>query len=75
MLSAGNRNIRYNCREAKSTGKQEIEKGLMENEQGTPANHDWKVRRVGTVTFAISKPKRNPRKMRQMRLKNRRRAR
>ncbi len=36
---------------------------------------EWKVRRVGTVTFAISKPKRNRRKLRQMRLKNRRRAR
>lgn len=36
---------------------------------------EWTVRRVGTVTFAISKPKRSPRKLRQMRLKNRRRAR
>jgi hypothetical protein len=35
----------------------------------------WKVRRVGSTTFAISKPKRNPRKLRQTRLKNRRRAR
>jgi hypothetical protein len=47
----------------------------METEQGTSPAQEWKVRRVGTVTFAISKPKRNPRKMRQMRLKNRRRAR
>jgi hypothetical protein len=47
----------------------------METEKGTPADQEWKVRRVGTVTFAISKPKRNPRKLRQMRLKNRRRAR
>jgi hypothetical protein len=36
---------------------------------------EWKVRRVGSATFAISKPKRNPRKLRQNRLKNRRRAR
>jgi len=35
----------------------------------------WKVRRVGSATFAISKPKRSRRKLRQMRLKNRRRAR
>jgi hypothetical protein len=35
----------------------------------------WKVRRVGSVTFAISKPKRKARKIRQSRLKNRRRAR
>jgi hypothetical protein len=47
----------------------------MDTEQNTPSGGEWKVRRVGTVTFAISKPKRNPRKMRQMRLKNRRRAR
>ncbi len=47
----------------------------MDTEQGTPSAQEWKVRRVGTVTFAISKPKRNPRKLRQMRLKNRRRAR
>jgi hypothetical protein len=47
----------------------------METEQSTPAEQVWKVRRVGTVTFAISKPKRNPHKLRQMRLKNRRRAR
>ncbi|HTS68201.1 MAG TPA: hypothetical protein VMO17_04395 [Terriglobia bacterium] len=47
----------------------------MEKDQNTPAGQEWQVRRVGTVTFAISKPKRNPRKMRQMRLKNRRRAR
>jgi hypothetical protein len=47
----------------------------MDTDQTTPASQEWKVRRVGTVTFAISKPKRNPRKLRQMRLKNRRRAR
>jgi hypothetical protein len=35
----------------------------------------WTVKRVGPVTFAITKPKRNPRKLRQSRLKNRRRAR
>ncbi len=44
----------------------------MENkEEKTP----WSVRRVGPVTFAISKPKRNRRKIRQSRLKNTRRAR
>ena len=47
----------------------------METEKSTPTGKEWSVRRVGTVTFAISKPKRNPRKMRQMRLKNGRRAR
>lgn len=36
---------------------------------------EWEVRRVGSVTLAISKPKRNPRKLRQSRLKNKRRAR
>jgi len=40
-----------------------------------PAQHEWKVRRVGSTTFAISKPKRKRRKLRQTRLKNRRRAR
>ena len=35
----------------------------------------WTVHRVGPVTFAITKPKRNARKLRQSRLKNRRRAR
>lgn len=35
----------------------------------------WKVRRVGGATFAISKPKRKSNKIRQSRLKNRRRAR
>ncbi len=47
----------------------------MDTEHPTPASGEWKVRRVGTVTFAISKPKRSRRKLRQMRLKNRRRAR
>jgi hypothetical protein len=47
----------------------------MEPEGKTTAAEEWKVRRVGTVTFAISKPKRKPNKVRQMRLKNRRRAR
>jgi hypothetical protein len=40
-----------------------------------PAKEDWKVKRVGSTTFAISKPKRNPRKLRQSRIKNRRRSR
>lgn len=35
----------------------------------------WKVRRVGPVTFAISKPKRKAHKLRQSRIKNRRRSR
>ncbi|MGH9325446.1 MAG: hypothetical protein ACRD2B_01955 [Terriglobia bacterium] len=35
----------------------------------------WQVRRVGSVTLEISKPKRNRRKLRQSRLKNKRRAR
>jgi hypothetical protein len=47
----------------------------METPAPTPPVKEWKVRRVGTTTFAISKPKRNPRKLRQARLKNRRRAR
>ncbi|MGE5325722.1 MAG: hypothetical protein ACM3NO_01675 [Deltaproteobacteria bacterium] len=38
-------------------------------------NKGWKVRRVGSATFAISKPKRKKHKLRQTRLKNRRRAR
>jgi hypothetical protein len=36
---------------------------------------EWKVKRVGPSTFAISRPKRDPRKLRQSRLKNKRRAR
>jgi hypothetical protein len=40
-----------------------------------PPKEEWKVRRVGSTTFAISKPKRNPRKLRQSRIKNRRRSR
>jgi len=40
-----------------------------------PPAEAWKVRRVGGTTFAISRPKRSLRKLRQMRLKNRRRAR
>jgi hypothetical protein len=48
----------------------------MEQSPGTtPAKQEWKVRRVGSTTFAISKPKRNRRKLRQSRLKNKRRAR
>ena len=45
----------------------------METKQD--AKQPWSVRRVGPVTFAISKPKRNRRKLRQSRLKNTRRAR
>ncbi|MBI1983826.1 MAG: hypothetical protein HYS61_06475 [Acidobacteria bacterium] len=47
----------------------------MSTENTVPPSKEWKVRRVGTTTFAISKPKRSRRKLRQMRLKNRRRAR
>jgi hypothetical protein len=47
----------------------------METEGKTEPAQEWKVRRVGTVTFAISKPKRKAHKLRQARLKNRRRAR
>jgi hypothetical protein len=46
----------------------------MEAKEGENVGH-WTVKRVGPVTFAISKPKRNPRKVRQARLKNKRRAR
>ncbi len=47
----------------------------MEQSPDKPKVHEWKVRRVGTTTFAISKPKRKAHKLRQSRLKNRRRAR
>jgi len=47
----------------------------MEKEGKVPQAEGWKVRRVGAVTFAISKPKRKRQKTRQSRLKNRRRAR
>jgi hypothetical protein len=45
----------------------------MDEEKAKPGK--WEVRRVGSVTLEISKPKRNPRKLRQSRLKNKRRAR
>jgi hypothetical protein len=48
---------------------------MMEQTPKTSKPHEWKVKRVGTTTFAISKPKRKSRKLRQARLKNRRRAR
>ena len=47
----------------------------MEKTPDTPKSHAWSVRRVGTTTFAISKPKRKAHKLRQTRLKNRRRSR
>jgi hypothetical protein len=47
----------------------------VETKSNQPEPKGWKVRRVGSVTFAISKPKRKARKIRQSRLKNRRRAR
>ena len=40
-----------------------------------PEGGEWSVKRVGPVTFSITKPKRSHRKIRQSRLKNRRRAR
>jgi hypothetical protein len=46
----------------------------MDTDSG-PSGKEWKVRRVGSATFAITKPKRNRRKLRQTRLKNKRRAR
>ena len=48
---------------------------MTEPESNIPEAGGWKVRRVGTATFAISKPKRKANKMRQMRIKNKRRAR
>ncbi|MBZ5515671.1 MAG: hypothetical protein LAN62_12685 [Acidobacteriia bacterium] len=48
----------------------------MEQSPGSqPTPQEWKVRRVGSTTFAISKPKRKRHKLRQSRLKNKRRAR
>ena len=47
----------------------------MEEEKKAKTEKGWSVRRVGAVTFAISKPKRNPHKLRQARVRNRRRAR
>ncbi len=47
----------------------------MDNDKSTPGSKDWSVKRVGAVSFAISKPKRSAHKLRQMRLKNKRRAR
>ncbi len=48
---------------------------MTETQASAPKAKEWKVRRVGSATFAISRPKRNPKKLRQSRLKNRRRAR
>ena len=36
----------------------------MEIEGKAPQAQEWRVRRVGTVTFAISKPKRKAHKLR-----------
>lgn len=47
----------------------------MEQTPQAPKAHEWKVRRVGTTTFSISKPKRKSRKLRQTRIKNTRRSR
>lgn len=47
----------------------------MEQNSDSPKPHEWKVRRVGTATFAISKPKRKRNKLHQTRIKNKRRAR
>lgn len=51
-----------------STGR-----NMENNKPGKSKN--WEVRRVGSVTLEISKPKRSRRKLRQSRLKNKRRAR
>jgi len=48
---------------------------MTETTQASDQKAGWAVRRVGPVTFAISKPKRNAHKLRQSRLKNKRRAR
>lgn len=48
---------------------------MQQSPSTQPAQKEWKVRRVGSTTFAISKPKRSRRKLRQTRLKNKRRAR
>lgn len=53
----------------------------MDQENSVPSGDSgsvgggYKVRRAGSAGFNISKPKRNRRKLRQMRLKNGRRAR
>lgn len=46
----------------------------MDNKGGAKLKN-WEVKRVGSVTLEISKPKRSRRKLRQSRLKNKRRAR
>jgi len=48
---------------------------MADTEKSTPESKDWTVKRVGTVTFSITKPKRSARKIRQMRLKNKARSR
>lgn len=45
------------------------------NEGQPKEKKGWEVRRVGSVTLEISKPKRNRRKLRQSRIRNKRRAR
>lgn len=47
----------------------------MEQTDDGKTKGKWEVRRVGSVTLEISKPKRSRRKLRQSRLKNKRRAR
>ena len=47
----------------------------MDQTPQPPSADKWKVRRVGTATFAISRPKRKAHKRRQTRLKSTRRAR
>jgi hypothetical protein len=49
--------------------------GIMDQAAGTAKPHEWKVKRVGTTTFSISKPKRKAHKLRQTRIKNKRRSR
>ncbi len=48
---------------------------MMTQASGSAKPHEWKVKRVGTTTFSISKPKRKARKLRQTRIKNKRRSR
>ena len=47
----------------------------MDQAAGSPKPHEWKVKRVGSTTVSISKPKRKAHKLRQTRIKNKRRSR
>jgi hypothetical protein len=52
-----------------------VRETFMEAETNTAPEKGWKVKRVGSAAFEISKPKRKRNQLRQSRLKNRRRAR